>query len=84
MGFKSRCLLAPLCFGHQHIPVLLLRRSSFPLRQPHLAKRRSAAGSPELLLAASAAAAAGRPARTVGCADATSDPVSLRAPRRAL
>lgn len=36
---------------------------------------------PSCRFAASAAAAAGRPARTVGCADTSSDPVSLRAPR---
>lgn len=84
MGFKSRCPLALLCRGHQHIPVLLRRRSSLPLRQPRLANRRSAAGSPERPLAVSAVAAAGRPARTVGCADATSDPARLWAPRRAL
>lgn len=54
MGFKSRCPLALLCRGHQHIPVLLRRRSSLPLRQPRLANRRSAAGSPERPLAVSA------------------------------
>ncbi|CAO2603060.1 Mesoderm-specific transcript homolog protein, partial [Lemmus lemmus] len=70
--------------GHQHIPVHLRRHSSPPLRQPRLANRRSAAGSPERPLAVSAAAAAGRPVRTVGCADTTSDPVPLWAPRRAL
>lgn len=84
VGFKSRCPLAPLCCGQQHIPVHLRRRSSLPLRQPRLAIRRSAAGLPERPLAASvAAAAAGRPVRTVGCADTTSDPVRLWAPRRA-
>lgn len=89
MGFKRRCPFAPLCLGHQHIPVHLHKRSSFQLcgsrTSPSgvvLQARPSCRLLPPLLLPP--LPPRGRPARTVGCSDATSDPVPLWAPQRVL